>query len=185
MPPNAQAKTVQTNQKTPASSRSLLRNSSLWKSNSFRFFCIHRAFFVECKKKNKSLVHCCSHSLYCHEQFHWVQVSHLSHLTLYTRWDPLFQRKWRKQQHNHLCALMLQPQLHFGALCDFVKTKLKLQLSLFFSHTSDQDETKKQGQADQKATSKVCLHCTNALKVEKFQSLNYLTCGPSANSDSR
>lgn len=71
---------------------------------------------------------------------------------------------------------MLQAQLHFGAVCDFVKSKVKLQLIiLFFCHAFGEDEANKQGQADRKATSKVCLHSTNALKGEKFQSFHYLT----------
>lgn len=143
------------------------------------FFLYSQSLLCRVQEKNKSLDHCCSHSLYCHEQFHWVQVSNLSYLTLYMRLGPLFQQKWRKQQqqHNHLCALMLQAQLHFGALCDFIKPKLKLQLiSLFFCHTFD--KTNKQRQANQKATSKVCLQWKDALKGEKFQSFYYLTDWP-------
>lgn len=170
MPPNAQATTIQTSQKTPTSSRSLQRNPSLWKSNGFGFF-VFTEPSLWTARKNKSFDHCGSHSLYCHEQFCWVQVSHLSHLTLYTRLDLLFQWKWRKQQqqqHNHLCALMLQAQLHFGAVCDFVKPKVKLRLiSLFFCHASGEDEANKQGEADRKATTKVCLRCTNAWKERK------------------
>lgn len=63
MPPNVQAKIVQTSQKTAASSRSLQKNPSLWKSNSFEVvFLYSQSLLCRVQEKNKSLDHCCSHS---------------------------------------------------------------------------------------------------------------------------
>lgn len=140
-------------QQPAASSRSLQKNPSLWKSNSFEFFGIHRAFFVECKKKTNPWTTAAPTQLYCHEQFHWVQVSHLSHLTLYTRQDSLFQLEWRKQQqHSHLCALVLGCSPFWGSvwLCK-AKTKAGTH------RASDQVEANDQGEAALTAASEDCL----------------------------
>lgn len=118
------------------------------------FFCIHRAFFVECKKKTNPWTTAAPTQLYCHEQFHWVQVSHLSHLTLYTRLDPLFQLDWRKQQQrSHLCALVLDCAPFWGSvwLC---KAKSKAGTH----RASDQVEANDQGEAALTAASEDCLH---------------------------
>lgn len=102
------------------------REPSLWKSNSSGWFWDSQSLLCRAQEKNKSFDRCCSHSLYCHEQFHWVRVSRLSHLTLYTRLDPLFQRN---EENNNSTAILVLSCYRFNSilvLCESVKPKLKL-----------------------------------------------------------
>lgn len=122
-------------------------------ASSFCFFLYSQSLLCRVQEKKNPWTTAAPTQLYCHEQFHWVQVSHLSHLTLYTRLDPLFQLEWRKQQQrSHLCALVLGCAPFWGSvwLCK-AKTKAGTH------RASDQVEANDQGEAALTAASEDCL----------------------------